>query len=863
MTRRKQIRLTLVAVAIGLVVALVVGVTLATTAVRRPFPTTSGELTIAGLTGPVEVLRDEFGVPHIYADTADDLALAQGFVHAQDRFFQMDLGRHATAGRLAELVGEAGVESDTVVRTLGWREVAEQELPLLEPSTRRFLQAYADGVNAYLESHASPSSISLEYVVLGQRFGGYSPQEWTPVDSLAWLKAMAWDLKGNYEGELTRARLSGRMTAAQIQELFPSLNLEARPPILSSEEWDAVSGGAPEASLDRVALDGLGVDLADLERIEAAYADVGAAMAATPEAFGRGEGVGSNSWVVTGSKSSTGQPILANDPHLAVGIPSVFYQVGLHCRAVDEACPFDVAGFSFAGMPGVVIGHNHRIGWGFTNLGADVTDLYLHRLREEDYLRDGVYVPLETRSETIAVAGGEDVVLTVRSTVQGPLLSDVSPAASEAGASAPVQGREVRERYAVALAWTGSLPGNTADAILGFNTATNFVEFRAAAAKFAVPGQNLVYADVDGNIGYQAPGQIPIRTAAIEGAAPGYWPAPGWDSRYDWRGFVPFEDMPWVYNPEDEVIVAANQAPTDSFRPFLTTEFDQGYRATRIAELIEEAEVLSPADMARIQMDSTNPFARGLVEALLSIDTSDDRFTAEAQQLLVDWDYTTPADASSEGAAAAYYNAVWRNLLALLFDDELPRDLWVTGGAQHQAAVAELLRRPDSPWWDNKQTPGITEERDEILRQALQEARLELTRQLGKEPGGWDWGKLHTLTLEHEVLGAEGVPGPIRWLANRGPYALPGGPGIINANGWSANVGYEVDRAPAMRMVVDLDDLDASTWINQSGQSGHVQHPHYADQVERWIAGEQLPWAHSAEAVRAVTAQTLTLAPRP
>lgn len=247
MTRRQKIRLAVIVVGIGLVIALVVGVTLAATAVRRPFPTTSGEISIAGLSGPVEVLRDERGVPHIYADTADDLAKAQGFVHAQDRFVQMDLGRLATAGRLAELVGEAGIESDTVVRTLGWRRVAEQELPLLDPQTRRLLQAYADGVNAYLDRHSSPGSLGLEYVVLAQRFGGYSPAEWTPVDSLAWLKAMAWDLKGNYEGELTRARL-GRMPTEQIQELYPALDVEARPPILSLDEWDPAST-APALSL--------------------------------------------------------------------------------------------------------------------------------------------------------------------------------------------------------------------------------------------------------------------------------------------------------------------------------------------------------------------------------------------------------------------------------------------------------------------------------------------------------------------------------------------------------------------------------------------------------------------------------------
>jgi len=850
----------LIVVAIGLVVVLVAGFALAFTAVRRPFPNHSGEIAIAGLSGPVEVLRDERGVPHIFADTADDLAMAQGYVHAQDRFFEMDLRRHATAGRLAELVGAAGVDSDKVVRTLGWRQVAEQELPMLEPRTRRLLQAYADGVNAYLAGHPSPSSIALEYVVLAQQFGPYSPQEWTPIDSLAWLKAMAWDLKGNYEGELTRARIAGRTTENQIPQLFPPHNFEARPPILSGQEWDPSTSGPTDQRFSSVP----GVPLGDVDRVEAAFADVAAAVDAMPEFLGRGDGIGSNSWVVTGSRSATGKPILANDPHLGVGIPSIFYQVGLHCRARTSSCPFDVAGYSFAGLPGVIIGHNDRIAWGLTNLAADVTDFYLHRIRDDkEYFRDGEYIPLETRTETISVAGGADETITIRSTVHGPVLSDVLPAVAEAGASAPVEGREVRESYAVSLAWTALTPGRTADAMIGFNTASNFAEFRRAAEKFVAPSQNLIYADVDGNIGYQAPGLIPIRTSARQGAPPGYWPAPGWDSNFDWRGFVPFDQMPWTYNPDSEFIVAANQPVTESPKPFLSSEFDHGFRSTRIRDLIESAaEPFTVEAVQQMQLDSYDSFAPTLVAALLQTDTSDDPFTAEAQRLLVDWDFTTPGDSSSEGAAAAYYNAVWKNLLALLFDDELPRDLWVSGGSRHREAVAELLRRPDSPWWDNKQTPGITEERDEILRQALHEARLELTKQLGKDPQQWDWGKLHTLELEHAVLGGDGVPGPLRWLVNRGPYRMPGGSAIVNAHGWSANVGYEVDWGPAMRMVVDLADLDASTWVNQTGQSGHAYHSHYDDQVDAWVKGEQFPWPHSETAVRESVSNALTLIPR-
>ena len=266
---------------------------------------------------------------------------------------------------------------------------------------------------------------------------------------------------------------------------------------------------------------------------------------------GRGDGIGSNSWVVGPKRSSTGKPLLANDPHLGVGIPGIWYQTGLHCRSVSPACPFDVTGFSFAGLPGIVIGHNQSIAWGFTNLGPDVSDFYLEQLSGDSYRRGKSYLPLKQHTETIKVAGGQDVTTTVRETVHGPLLSDVIPSVAQAGRTALVEGKAETTSYAVSLAWTGLLPGHTADAIFKINTAQNFAQFRDAARDFAVPAQNLLYADTQGHIGYQAPGQVPIRASSTTGAPPGYWPAPGWDPRYDWTGFVPFEQMPTAYDPPE------------------------------------------------------------------------------------------------------------------------------------------------------------------------------------------------------------------------------------------------------------------------------------------------------------------------
>ena len=865
-------RVALVLLALVVVAAVVASVVLVSW-VRRPLPQTSGEITVPGLEGKVEVLRDQRGIPQIYADSDADLVTAQGYVHAQDRFFEMDLRRHVTAGRLSELVGKGGLESDRVIRTMGWRRVAEAELPLLAPHTRQLLQAYADGVNAWIRTH-NGSSAALEYGLLDIDLPAYSIEEWTPVDSLAWLKAMAWDLRADYDDELARARLSDRMPEAQILQLYPRADLQERPPILSALEWSPQLSGdlvpvpgqagpapVPAAFSAPAAASAPAVAQIAPAGSEAAYASTMAALEAIPRLLGRGDAVGSNSWVVAGAHTRSGRPLLANDPHLAAAVPSVWYQVGLHCRSVSSNCDLDVAGFSFSGVPGVVIGHNARIAWGFTNLPADVTDFALERFNTAGkYFVDGQWQEPETREETIKVRGGADRTITVRSTRNGPVLSDVLPAVADAGDRAPTpDAQDVGRATAVSLRWTGLMPAKTADALLGFDLAGNFEEFRAAARDFAVPAQNLVYADVDGHIGYQAPGSIPVRRAAI-GDIPGFWPVPGWDSRYDWQGFVPFDDLPHTLDPPEGVIVAANQTVTASSVPFLTTEFDQGYRSTRISALLADRHELNVTDMAAIQGDTHNDFAPTLVHALLEVRLDGDPFTAEARDLLRTWDFTNPTS-GPQSAAAAYYNAVWSRLLRILLDDELPRDMWASGGSRWFAVVGALLEDPKSPWWDDKSTPSIIEGKDEMLRRALVEARLDLTRTLGKDPTGWRWGAVHRFDAQHKVFGGDSVPAAVRWLFDVGSPELPGGTSIVNANGWNAAQGFGVTSIPSMRMVIDLGRLDASTWVNSTGASGHPLSGNYDDQLSAWAAGEQDPWPFSRKAVVASADNTLTLLP--
>ncbi len=714
---------TFLVVVLLLLAAAVVGV------VRRPLPQTSGELEVPGLSARVEVIRDDHGIAQVYADTDADLMFAQGYVHAQERFFEMDFRRHVTAGRLSEIFGPDTLETDTFIRTMGWRRVAEEEWALLEPATRAALTSYADGVNAYVTDRR-PSELAAEYAVLGLSGLDYTPEEWEPVDSLAWLKAMAWDLRGNMDAEVDRVLLSLDHSEDEIAALWPAYPYSDHPPIVSGGgvvdgvfEQNATGNGTRNPR--RPAYPAGVVDA--LERVQDT-------LGSMPELLGKGRGIGSNSWVVDGAHSATGEPLLANDPHLGISQPGIWMQMGLHCRERSADCTLDTSGFTFSGVPGVIIGHNADIAWGFTNLGPDVTDLFLEQTEGDDrYVRDGESQAMDVRTETIGVRGEDDVELRVRETTHGPLISDVSSEFATVGANAPTD--EPGERgsgYAVALAWTALDPAPTADAILGLNRAADWDEFREAASEFAVPAQNLVYADREGHIGYQAPGRIPIRRAGNDGTMP----VEGWISANDWTGdYIPFDGLPSVLDPEEGFIVTANQAAVDEDYPYLLTQdWDYGYRSTRIRDALTAEGELSVQEMSSLQLDSTNPMAETLVPYLLDVSDLPSRYYRNAQDLLRGWDFTQPADS----APAAYYNVVWRRLLELTFHDDLRERSWPDGGDRWFEVVGGMLTDPAGPWWDDAGTDEV-ETRDDILRQAMVEARDEMTRRQARDPRRWTW----------------------------------------------------------------------------------------------------------------------------
>jgi penicillin G amidase len=862
--RRSRLRRFVVGTAVVVVLALVAATAFAFVTVRRPLPDAGGTQTLDGLDAEVQVLRDDRGVPQIYADSAADLFRAQGFIQAQDRFFEMDFRRHVASGRLAELVGNVpeAIEADKMIRTFGWRRVAEQELTLVAPETREYLQAYAEGVNAYLEDR-DLDEIAVEYTVLGASVEIATPEPWDPVDSLVWLKAMAWDLRGNYDDELDRALAFSTLgDTALVGELFPAFSTSGNMSILQQGDLPADLTAPPpvEAESASAEIPAPYASPALQKAVDAAKE----ALAAVPVLVGRGEGTGSNSWVVSGELTESGLPILANDPHLDLGVPGIWAQVGLHCNDVTPECPFDVAGFSFAGFPGVVIGHNGAIAWGITNMGADVTDFFIERVRDNTWQRDRAaetWEPLEVREETIRVAGGSPIDLEVRSTAHGPLVSSVS----EVGAvvESPTEAGTDFGEYAVALSWTALQPGRTADAIFAMDTAQNADDIRAAAALFDVPAQNIIFATTDGHIGYQAPGRIPVR-AEVPGPVPsdGSWPRPGWDPRFDWQGWVDPAVMPRSLDPAEGFVVAANQAVLpEGSPPFLTRDWDYGFRSERIRTLITEqiatGRPFDITDMADIQSDDWSPYAQALVPVLLDVDL-DDTWDAAGQELLATWDGRMDVDSP----AAAYFAAVWRNLLQATFWDDLPETMRPDGGSRWLVVVAGMLQNPDDPFWDDRSTLNVTESRDEILTQALTSARRDLTVELSKDPRDWKWGTLHALRLEHPVLGGERTPAIVRDYLNPSPVPMPGGSSVVNATSWEAGTGsFAVTAGPSMRMVVDLGDLDSSTWVVVTGTSGHPASRHYTDQLGAWSRGETFPWPFSREAAQEAARTTTTLVP--
>jgi penicillin amidase len=870
----RRLALSLLVVALVLVVA---AGSLLSWLVVRGFPQREGVATLAGLSAPVRVVRDANGIAHIYAATTEDLFAAQGYVHASERMWQMEVWRRTGSGRLAELFGESQWPTDHFIRVLGWRQSAEADLAVLSAEGRLALDAYAHGVNAWLDTHPE---LPLPFVVAGflgpgGGLAGFRPEPWTALDTLTWQKVQAWSLGSDLDRELFRVLAARRgISDEALARLLPAYDM-TRPVVVPSADRGPVMGlartTASTPASATAAPDAGRMPAATAAGLLAADARLRAAIGVPGGLFASAGLLGSNAWAVAPERTATGHALLANDPHLGISMPSVWYLVGLHCQPVGPACPYELAGAGFPGVPGIVLGHNARIAWGLTNVGPDVMDVFEERLDPADewrYFYGGESLAFELRRETVSIAGADPIEFDVRSTVHGPLISDVQFELRPESDNGAELGRA---GYAYAMAWAATAePDRTLDSVLAVNRAADWDEFRSALSDFGGPSQTFVYADVDGHIGVQIPGRIPVRAAGD-----GSRPAPGEDGSHDWTGWVPFDEMPYLYDPPSGLVVAANNMPSDT-GPFLGSDFDPGYRAARARELLDAAPTVT-TDMARtLQGDVVLTRAAPVIAAAADAQpaTDDGRRVLDAIRA---WAGDLSCTTASAGCAA--FETFEYRLLRGLVDDELGYEFgpenaawrWVGSEVSHEALV-RLVAAPNDAWWDDTTTADIVETRDAILTRALDQAGDDLRRSLG-DPAGWTWGRIHTVTFREQSLGSSGV-GPIEALFNKGPYPAPGSCTTINKIcGWIANTYpppgdyadlpfvFPAGSSPSYRLVVDMGDLDGASIIHTTGQSGLPFDAHYGDYIDKWLANVGLPLPWSPSAVDAARRQELTLRP--
>jgi penicillin G amidase len=872
-------------VVLVLVIVVAVG-GLLTLITARALPQTAGTLRLPGLHTAASIFRDENGIAQIAADDAHDLFMAQGYLHASERFWQMEVYRHAGAGTLSELFGKSTLKQDEYIRTLGLRQAGERDLAALSPEAHDALDAYAAGVNAWIDAHRG--NLGLPFVVIGLKaglgggLGGYDPAPWTPVDSTTFAKLQALVLGGNLDSEVFRAAADARLgDKALTDRLFPVYPAGAP---IEVPTGAAGSGGAG-ANGTSGTTGGLAASVTAPSAPTALTATSAATSAETAAgwldlggiadsvlsitgldnaAAGLDHGIGSNDWVVGPSKSATGHALLANDPHLGLDMPSVWVMNGLHCRSVGPACAYDVVGVSFPSVPSVILGHNSRIAWGATNVGPDVQDLFAEQVDPQDsthYMFEGKSIPFQVRHEVFKVAGGDDVAIDIRSTGHGPVISDASDRLKAVGG-------------VYALRWTATTePDRILDAFLGLDRATDWTTFRAALSFYGAPSQNFVYADVDGHIGLQVPGRIPVRQDPTD---LGDRPVPGWTGTHEWTGYIDYDALPRLYDPPAGIIATANAAAVDAkFPAFLGREWDPGYRVGRILALLEKAAATGGVTrdaMSAIQMDTYVARSPLVIDRIGDVvPTTDDGRTLLAR--IRSWN--GKCDAGSLGCAA--YMAFEYHVLRGLFDPRLGLDIArdYVGSTDSWQALIALLDDRSSPWWDDPATPA-TETKASVVIAAIDAAAKDMRATYGN-PDDWTWGRVHTITFEEATLGGSGIP-VITWYLNAGPFPVAGAAGAVDNTYSNFSVAYpdpsdptyepgglpqvfDVTNGPSYRLDIDMGDLDGARIVITTGQSGNPFDRHYGDMIPAWLNGTQVPLPFTSPAAEKATVSTLVLTP--
>ncbi|MBI4427772.1 MAG: penicillin acylase family protein [Ignavibacteriales bacterium] len=766
-----------VSAALILVTALILAYTLAT----RSFPETSGTYTISGISATVEIYRDSYGVPHVFAQSDLDAYFTAGFVQAQDRLWQMELIRRVGMGRLAEILGEPALKTDRLFRTLRiWRQ-AQRLANALDDETRDALQAYADGVNAYIVEHKGKYPVEFDMLNI-------EPEPWKVEHSVAISRLMAWELNYARWVDILFGELVERF-GARAREIFPTWPEDA--PVIVPKELM----GKKIAALGKQLLDA-----------EISYRSL----------FGvPGLQTGSNAWAVSGSKTFSGMPLLANDPHLLLFVPGRWYEIHLSSPAMD------VEGASLAGIPFIVAGHNRRIAWGVTNAMVDDEDFYVEDVdsiqHPTRYRFRGGWQPITEEVDTIVVKDGLPVILSVYSTHRGPIVNRIEPAAQ-------------LSEFLLSMRWVGHELSNEAKTFLLINRARTWNEFKEGLRHFGTPTQNFVYADADGNIGYYTGGRLPLRKTKGQTL-----PFPGWTDDYEWQGFVPFEQMPNSFNPPEGFIATANNMIVEDSYPYhLSTHWEPSWRIVRIVELLKSQEKFSPEDFQRFQLDYVSPQARELVPVVLRAyegrEISDNRVQTTLNYFR-NWNFEMRAEDVSTTLFQAFFLKVIKNT----FQDEMGGQLlslYDTLASVPMTVITALLKKDSSEWFDNVETPE-REMKNDIVRMSLEQAIDELESRLGGEVKEWQWGKLHKVEFVH-VFGANSV---LRRIFNVGPFPVGGSHSTVNKGDYRLGAPFANTVGPSMRQIYDLGDVNNTRAVTPPGQSGQVFHTNYSDQIPLWLNG--------------------------
>ncbi|MCU1381796.1 MAG: Penicillin amidase [Acidobacteria bacterium] len=774
---------------------------------RRSLPQVDGTIQVAGLAAPIEIIRDADAIPHIIATSKLDGVFGLGYVHAQDRLWQMEFQRRIGHGRLSEILGAATVPQDRFLRTVGFARAARTAWASTPDWAKQQVNAYVAGVNAFITTHHG-AGLPPEFTLLR-----FEPEPWTAVDVLVWVKMMAWDLSGNYSFELLRHDLLAVVGEARMAELMPPYAVEglsiltgSDSPTVDTHQARQIHRGDPDA---------------DTTRWSRAFASALAPGDPHVRDFLAGasvEGVGSNNWVIDGTMTASGKPLLANDPHLGTRLPSTWYLA--HISAGD----FDVIGGTFPGIPAVALGRNRSIAWGATNVAADVEDLYREHVDATGTHAEfrGAQEPIIVIPETIIVKGAAPVVLNVRVTRHGPLISDAINANNADSKTTP----RPPMVEPLAFRWTALDPDDaTLPAFFKMNDARDWSEFTEALRGYVVPSQNFVFADTAGHIGYYAPGHIPIRASGD-----GSRPADGWTGSAEWTGWVPFEELPHLYDPPGHVIITANHRPAPASYPHnLGVEWTEPYRAQRIADLIHGHTSFTPDDFAHIQADTLSLHAKTLLPLLLAHARSGDPRDQPALDRLRQWNL----DATADSAATAIFQAWFLHLTPALVADELgpsATDLYQGKFSFVARFLATTLATNDSPWCDDVTTPAH-ETCDDAVMRAFRSGIDDLQNRMGSDMARWRWDAVHRAMFPHALDSVAAL----RPILSRSA-AIGGDWSTVNVGVTAADHPYDVHMVPGYREIIDLSSAGDSRFIDAIGESGHPLSAHYDDFIKDWQA---------------------------